>query len=669
MAGNIKGITIEFNGDTTKLDRALREINNKTKSIDSELRKVNNALKFNPTSVELWRQKQQLLSQKITETRSKLDALKQAQAQMDAAGVDKASEEYRDLQRQIIVTENQLKNCENQLRQVGNVNLRAASEQFKQWGGQLERAGQAMRGISMAAAAVAASIGATAVKSGQWADDLNTLSKRYGISTGELQKYSAAADLVDVSTEAIAKSQTKLTKSMYSASQGSEKQQAAFEALGVSVTNSDGSLRDSDAVFQDVITALGSMENETERDALAMQLMGKSANELNPLIEDGGETYKNVADTMSKYGLDFIDEETLQQANEFNDALDTIKLIGLVTFQSLGTELAGYLAPALEKVVGWVGKLAEWLSNLSPQTLTVIATIASVLAVVAPLLIGLGKLSFAISSIMNLLAVIGPALAGILATAGPIILVIGGLVAAGILLYKNWDTVKAKAQALWAKVKAVFDAIKQVIITVMAAVRAYITAVWSAIRTVFMTVLQVIYALTIGRFRLMLSVIRTTFNVIRSVTRSAWNAIKNAITSPIQAAYNKVQSVIQAIKSLFPINIGNIMSNIKTPHFSLDWSSKDFGKLGTIKYPTGFNVSWYKTGGIFDSPSVIGVGEAGPEAVVPLNKFWDKLDKMAEMQPIVVNVYGSDNMSVNELAAAVEQRLIQMQKRRTMAWQ
>ena len=97
MAGNIKGITIEFRGDTTKLDKALRQVNNETKNIDKELRQVDKALKFNPTSVELWRQKQQLLTQKINETKGKLSLLKQQQAQMDASGVDKSSEEYRKL--------------------------------------------------------------------------------------------------------------------------------------------------------------------------------------------------------------------------------------------------------------------------------------------------------------------------------------------------------------------------------------------------------------------------------------------------------------------------------------------------------------------------------------------------------------------------------------------
>lgn len=89
MAGNVKGITIEFNGDTTKLDKALREVRNSTKDTDRELKAVDKALKFNPTSVDLWRQKQTLLKDKIAQTQSNLSKLKDAQKQMDAKGVDK----------------------------------------------------------------------------------------------------------------------------------------------------------------------------------------------------------------------------------------------------------------------------------------------------------------------------------------------------------------------------------------------------------------------------------------------------------------------------------------------------------------------------------------------------------------------------------------------------
>ena len=611
MAGNIKGIVIEFSGDTTKLDKALRQIKNSTKDIDAELKQVNKALKFNPTSVELWRQKQDLLKQKIKETENNLKQLKNIQAQMDAQGVDKQSEAYRRIQREITEAESKLKTFNTELRKIGQVNLRAMSEQFKDMGNKLTAAGQSMRGISTAAAAVVASIGALTVKSGQWADDINTMSKVYSIGTADLQKYAAAADLVDVSVETIAKSHVKLEKQMLTASKGTGASADAFEALGVSITNADGSLRDGDAVWQDTIAALGQMENETERDALAMQLMGRSAAELNPLIEDGGETYKQVAETMQKYGLDFIDQETLDQANAFNDSLDTIKAVGLVAFQQLGTRLAAYLAPAMEKVVDVVGRLANWFSQLSPRTQAIIGGIAAVVAVVAPLLIGLGKVSFAISSIISLVAVIGPAIAGVVAALGPVILIIGAVVAAGVLLYKNWDTIKAKAIELKNKVI-------------------------------------------------------TAFNEFKTKVSSIWSAI----TAPITNAVNIIQNAINKIKSI--VNNAKLqLPKFKLPHFKISGGTLPWG-IGGKGTPPKISVDWYAQGGIFNSPNVIGIGEAGPEAVVPLDTLWQKLDNIAAASAggaTVINVYGTPGMDVNELAAAVERRLATLQKQRQMAWQ
>ena len=608
--GTVKGITISFMGDTTKLDKALRQIKNSTKDIDAELRQVNKALKFNPTSVELWRQKQDLLKQKIKETENNLKELKNIQAQMDAKGVDKNSEAYRRVQREIIEAESKLKTFNNELRKVGQVNLRAMSEQFKEMGTKLESAGQAMRGISTAAAALAASLGALTVKSGKWADDLNTMSKRYSIGTKDLQMYSAAAELVDTDVEAIAKSHVKLEKTMLTASKGTGTAAEAFDALGVQITNADGSLRDGEQVWQETIKALGQMENETQRDAYAMALMGRSASELNPLIEDGGETYQKLAETMAKYDLEFVDQEMLDQANAFNDSLDTIKAVGMVAFQQLGTQLAAYLAPAMEKVVDVVGRLANWFSQLSPRTQAIIGGIAAVVAVVAPLLIGLGKVSFAISSIISLIATVGPAIVGIIATLGPIILIIGAVVAAGVLLYKNWDTIKAKAIAF-----------KDAVIK--------------------------------------------AFNDFKAKVTTTFNNIKNAIVNPIQTAINTIKSIISRIKGFFPISIGKVMSNLKLPHFKIS------GKF-SINPPSvpKINVDWYKTGGIFDNPSIIGVGEAGPEAVVPLDKLWNKLDNIAAASgETVINVYASPGMDVNELAAAVERRLATLQKQRQMAWQ
>lgn len=644
MAGTVKGITIEFRGDTTKLDKAIRDVNKETRGLDSELKDVNRALKFNPKNIDLWRQKQQLLTEKVQKTKEKLDLLKKAQAKLDADGVDKNSEQYRKLQREIIETESKVKNFKGQLDAVGNVNLKAAAAQVEEVGNKLTSAGEALAPISAAAGALVTAIGALTYKSGSWADDLNTMSKVYGISTQELQKYAAQADLVDVELETIASAHSKLTRNMAAAQKGTKAQAAAFKKLRVSVTDSNGNLRNSDDVFNDVISALGKMENETERDAAAMDIFGKSAIELNPLIEDNGKTYKQLSETFEKYGLEFVDQETLDAANDFNDSLDTMKAIGAVTLQSIGTQLAGYFAPALQKVVDLVGQLAAWLNTLSPETLAMITTVAAVIAVLAPLLLILGQLAFAVSSIITLVSTLGPVFAVLTGPVGIAIAIIAALIAIGVLLYKNWDKIKAKASEIWQGVVDTFEDMKNNISTAIETLQQTLANVWNKIRTTA----------------------ATAWNLIKMKALLVWGGIKKAITDPIAKARDKIQEIFEKIKTFFPINVGNILSGIKLPHFSI--SGELDLKKGKVPH---LAVDWYAKGGIFDSPSIIGVGEAGPEAVVPLDRLWSYLDTIASNGGggTVINVYGSDSMSVNDLAAAVEARIIAMQKRRALAWQ
>ena len=662
-SGAIKGITISFAGDTTKLDKALRQINNETRAIDKELKQVDNALKFNPTSVELWRQKQDLLTKKVAETKTKLDTLKQAQAKMDAEGVDKNSAEYKKLQREIIVTENQVKNFEGQLRKVGNVNLRASAEQVKEVGNKLTAAGEAMKGISMAAAGVVASLGAISVKAGKAADDINTMSKVTGIGTKDLQKYSYAADLVDVSVETIAKSNKKLAANAYKAANGSTSQAEAFDKLGVSVTDADGNLRDSDAIFQDTITALGQMENEAERNAIAQDLMGKSAADLNPLIEDGGETYKMVADTLKKYNLDYIDQETLDKANEFNDELDTMKLIGSVAVAQVGSQLAATLAPVLEKIVDLVGRLAEWLGNLDPRVLTIIGTVAGVVAVIAPVLLVLGKLAFAISSIMTLVATIGPVIGGALAAAAPIVAIVAAIIAVGVLLYKNWDTIKAKAIEIWKSVVATFNRLKASVIAIWNGIKTSISTAWTNIKTSVATAVNSVK-----------EKVSSVFTALKDRVKTVWTGIKDAITNPITSAKEKVQGIIDKIKGYFPLKLGNILS-FSLPSISIGSKETTVGDK-KVKVPT-FSINWVKhaLGGIItrrmlmqSGNTIHEFGEAGPEAIVPLDRFWKTLEGMSTGETnIVININGAGDPRA--VADEVKRMLIAETNRRRLAWQ
>ena len=102
-----------------------------------------------------------------------------------------------------------------------------------------------------------------------------------------------------------------------------------------------------------------------------------------------------------------------------------------------------------------------------------------------------------------------------------------------------------------------------------------------------------------------------------SLVKSAMNKVGNALKEPIEKAKNKVKGILDKIKGFFPLSIGNIFSNLRLPHISVSGGSPPFGIGGKGSLPH-FSVQWYAKGAVFDNPSIVGIGEAGREAVVPL---------------------------------------------------
>lgn len=155
MAQN-KGITIEFRGDTSKLDQALRKVKNETKATQTALREVDRALKFNPHNVELLTQKQRLLKQRVEETAAKVKSLKDIQKQLDAdKTVDKNGAEYQKLRRDILVAENQLKHFNKEMIKFGNAKLNAVGQQIQNVGSKLTSVNRAARRVLASFAAIA----------------------------------------------------------------------------------------------------------------------------------------------------------------------------------------------------------------------------------------------------------------------------------------------------------------------------------------------------------------------------------------------------------------------------------------------------------------------------------------------------------------------------------
>lgn len=440
MAGNrIKGITIEIGGNTTKLTDSLKNVDKSLKDTQSKLKDVNKLLKLDPSNIELLRQKHDLLSKAVDDTKKRQEELKKALEDAKNSGDTKYTQEQQNaLQRELIETTQDLKQLQDALNHSSPL-LEAVSAKTGEWS-------EKTRKMSTAAAGLGAAMIGNAYSAALAGDDLNTLSKQTGFTVEELQKMQYASNLVDVDFNTMTGSIAKLTKNM---ANGSD----AFGKLGISVKDEmTGQLRDANTVWYETLWALSKVQNETERDALAMELFGKSAADLSGIVDDGGAALMSYGSEAEELGL-ILSQDNVDAANKFKDAMDQLKARTSAAFLEAGASLAETLVPALEKLVEIATQVLTWFANLDGGTQAFILTVLALVAAISPIL-GI------ISALTGAAAALNVAMLPMIATIGGIILAVGAVVAAGVLLYQNWDTIKQKASELWSSITTTFENIK-----------------------------------------------------------------------------------------------------------------------------------------------------------------------------------------------------------------
>lgn len=220
-----------------------------------------------------------------------------------------------------------------------------------------------VKALARAVADVAKGMRDTVVDTVKWADDLATLSITSGLSTERLQELQYMAGLVDVEVTTVTDSLTKMVRSMNTAAGGTGDAAEAYAALGVSVTDANGGLRDQNTVFNEVIDALGGVGNETQRDAYAMAIFGRSARELNPLIEAGSGKLADLADEAHNVGY-VLDNDTIGSLAAVQDALDRLQNAGDEIKRTFVTSLAPALTKMLDTVVPAVQEIAKAVGSL-----------------------------------------------------------------------------------------------------------------------------------------------------------------------------------------------------------------------------------------------------------------------------------------------------------------
>lgn len=664
MAGRIAGITIEIGGDTKKLQSALKGVDQTLKTTQSNLKDINKLLKLDPGNTELLTQKQKQLETAIKATKERLTELKNAQSQ-----VKEGTAEWDALQREIVATEQDLKNLEKEYKEFGSVAKQqtiAAGKQMQELGGKITAAGQKFRGISTAAAGLVTGLSALAYQSVTTADDLNTLAKQSGLTTEEIQQMKYASDMIDVSFEDVSGALRKMKPKM-------NETNATFKRLGVEVKNADDSLRNVNEVFYESIAALSKISNETERDQVAMELFGKSADQLAGIIDDGGKALKEYGDEAERLGL-ILDQETLDKINAVNDKLDESKAKLNAAKLELGAVVAEALAPLISNLALIVEKLAVWMSKLTPEQARFVLIVAAVVAALAPLLIIIGSLITAIGTITTAIAGVAAAVGAALPWLALVTAAIIGIVWA----VKHWDEIVAFTEDLWKKIKKEFENGIKLTKKVIDDFVAKVTKKLAELKTNTITKLNEIKTNIITKTNEIKLNVTTAWENIRSTVSNKASQMKNDVFNAFESAKNIVSNAVQTIKNA--LNFSWSLPHLKLPHVSVTWSEPDsrlLKFLGVSQIPH-LSVAWYKKAYdnpvLFTSPTVLqtpygakGFGDkAGGEVVLSMSKLRELVGSGSSDVTIIVNNYADTN--IDRLADKIQDRFVKLQKQRNAAY-
>lgn len=604
MAGNIKGITIEFNGDTTKLSKALENVEKQSKDLNSQLKQVNTSLKFNPGNAELIAQKQRILSEQIETTKKKLDTLKQAhkQAQKQLQSGKIGKEEFEALTREVLKTENQLKNFQKQAKGVKFPNLKATTAQLEEVGNKLKATGAKIKSVgSTLTRSLTLPLVAVGGYSAKMASDVNESTNKvevaFGSAADEVKKFAkttldsygiAKGTALDMAS-LFGDMATSMDIPQVKAAEMSKKLVGLAGDLSsfknVSIDVAQNALKGIFTGETEALKGLGIVMNET---LLAQYAMSKGYK----------ENYKDLSQA-EKVNLryQFVLEKTKNAQGDFERTSDGAANSSRKLKESIkevSGELGEALLPIITPIIEKLTELAKSFSNISPEGKNLIVTIGLIVAALGPI-VGL------IGGIITVL--------GLLLT--PVGLVVGaitGLIAVGVALYANWEKMPEILSNIW-------NGIKVSALLIWGQFKQSLLDIWNAVTSSIILKASEIWSGIKGTFNSIKDTVLDVWNSVKAKTSEVWNNVKSSIEGPINRARDIVSNAINAIKNMF--NFEFRWPKIKLPHFTIQ------GSMNPIKWLTEgtpkLGVNWYDKGGIFTSPQVIGVGEKRPEFVGALD--------------------------------------------------
>lgn len=443
MASNrIKGITITIDGDTTGLQKSLKEVDKTIKTTQNNLKDVNKLLKLDPTNTELLRQKQEYLNTSIEETKKRLNTLKDAYKELDGKNTDEAKEQQKALAREIVDTEQNLKSLKEQYRDFGSVakqQLTVVGEKFKEVGGKITNVGQSL--TTKVTLPIIGVFAAGVNAASDYEENLNKLQVAFGDFADEVREFTDNAQL----DYGLSKKDASDSASAFGAlAKGIGLADETAAEMAVTLTGLSSDLA---SYFNtDISSAAGALEAIFTGNAQALKQYGVVMTDVNlkEFAEELGMTSKEYANLSSQdkamLRFQYVMKQTSDAQGDFartNDGIANSTKSFQAALSDLMTVIGEQLIPVITPLIQKITEVISKISQLDEEQIQTIVKVMAVVAVLGPLLTIIGSI---ITSIGGLITIIG----AIATPVGAVIVGIGAVIAIGYKLSQVIDENKEK---------------------------------------------------------------------------------------------------------------------------------------------------------------------------------------------------------------------------------
>ena len=470
-------------------------------------------------------------------------------------------------------------------------------------------------------------------------------------------------------------------------SMNTDKVKDAFHEMGVEVFDAEGNMRSLADIFPELSTAMSDLTNEDKTQMLSKLFNKTDLAALNSLLDTDADRWEELG-----LAIGDADGSAGKMADTQLDNLSGSLTLLKSALEGAAISISDVLTPYIRMAADFVNGLVTKFNELDPSIQKIIVAIGAVAAAIGPLLVIGGTIVSAVGALLPLLGAISAPVLAI----GAAIAALVAIFAIAMAKSEPFRTAMAEIGTQLAatflpvvkELVATFKQLVAIIVDTVSEVANDLAPVLQTLMPIITKVAKFIAGMLIMRFKNLVSAIKLVAVIIKALVKgfasaftaiaskvstfyskikSTFNRVKSAMTGPFEAAKNKIKGIIDAIKGFFN-GVKISPPHIPLPHFSIKPAGWDVGDLVKGKIPS-LGVDWYAKGGIFNSPTIAGIGEAGPEAVLPLDTLWKKLDAIAASSSgNTINVYAGAGSDPKAIAHEVERVLISEQKQRMKAW-